>query len=242
MSVSGLSTVVVAMDGPSGSGKSSTARGVATRLGLRYLDTGAQFRAMTAWMLDQGVDLDDPAAIAAHAEQPVLVSGTDPQNPTITADDRDVAVAIRSQEVTTHVSAVASVPEVRRRLLELQRAIIGDGGIVVEGRDIGSVVAPEADVKLYLTADPGARAARRTAENGAGTVEATQADLLRRDAIDSGRTAAPLTMSDGAIHLDTTPYTLDEVVQQVVDLVEQAVAEPARPTSGAAAQPPGPTG
>jgi cytidylate kinase len=242
VSVSGISSVVVAMDGPSGSGKSSTARGVATRLGLRYLDTGAQFRAVTAWMLDHGVDLADPAAIAAHADKPVLVSGTDPQDPTITADDQDVSVAIRSQEVTTHVSAVASVPEVRRRLLELQRSIIGDGGIVVEGRDIGSVVAPDADVKLYLTADPGARAARRTAENGAGDVEATQADLLRRDAIDSGRQAAPLTMSDGAIHLDTTPYTLDEVVQQVVELVERAVAEPAGAADRAAEQPPGPTG
>ena len=238
MSVSGISSVVVAMDGPSGSGKSSTARGVATRLGLRYLDTGAQYRAVTAWMLDHGVDLADPAAIAAHADGPVLVSGTDPQHPTITADDQDVSVAIRSQEVTTHVSAVASVPEVRRRLLELQRAIIGAGGIVVEGRDIGSVVAPDADVKLYLTADPGARAARRTAENGAGTVEATQADLLRRDAIDSGRRTAPLTMSDGAIHLDTTPYSLDEVVQQVVELVERSVRAPVR----AAGQPPGPTG
>jgi cytidylate kinase len=238
VSVSGISSVVVAMDGPSGSGKSSTARGVATRLGLRYLDTGAQYRAVTAWMLDHGVDLADPAAIAAHADGPVLVSGTDPQHPTITADDQDVSVAIRSQEVTTHVSAVASVPEVRRRLLELQRAIIGAGGIVVEGRDIGSVVAPDADVKLYLTADPGARAARRTAENGAGTVEATQADLLRRDAIDSGRRTAPLTMSDGAIHLDTTPYSLDEVVQQVVELVERSVRAPVR----AAGQPPGPTG
>ena len=121
------------------------------------------------------------------------MSGTDPQHPTITVDGEDVAVAIRSQEVTDHVSAVASVPEVRQRLLELQRSIIGDGGIVVEGRDIGSVVAPDAEVKVYLTADPSARADRRTAENGAGTVEATEADLLRRDTIDCGRSAAPLT-------------------------------------------------
>ena len=110
---------------------------------------------------------------------------------------------------------MASVPEVRQRLLDLQREIIGDGGIVVEGRDIGSVVAPDAEVKVYLTADPAARAARRTAENGAGSVEATQADLLRRDAIDSGRAVAPAMMPDGAVHIDTTPYTLDEVVDQV---------------------------
>ena len=216
------STVVVAMDGPSGSGKSSTARGVAARLGLRYLDTGAQFRAVTAWMISHDVDLADPAAIAAQAGAPDLASGTDPGDPTITVDGTDVAHDIRSQPVTDHVSAVASVPEVRQRLLELQRSIIGGGGIVVEGRDIGSVVAPDAEVKLYLTADPAARAARRTAENGAASVEATQADLLRRDAIDSGRAAAPATMPDGATHLDTTPYTLDEVVDLVVSLVREA--------------------
>jgi cytidylate kinase len=223
VSNTGSSSVVVAMDGPSGSGKSSTARGVATRLGLRYLDTGAQFRAVTAWMLDHDVDLSDPAAIASRAAEIDIVSGTDPQHPTITADGKDVAVQVRSQAVTDHVSAVASVPEVRQLLLDLQRAVIGDGGIVVEGRDIGSVVAPDAAVKLYLTADPEARAARRTAENGAGSVAATRADLLRRDAIDSGRAVAPATMPDGALHLDTTPYTLEEVVQQVVDIVEQAV-------------------
>ena len=230
MSSNAVSRVVVAMDGPSGSGKSSTARGVATRLGLRYLDTGAQFRAVTAWMLERGVDFEDPAAIADLSDEPELVSGTDPENPTITVDGRDVAVAIRSQEVTTHVSAVASVPEVRRRLLRLQRMIIGEGGIVVEGRDIGSVVAPDAEVKVFLTADPSARAARRTKEVGAGDVDATQADLLRRDKIDSGRTASPLTMAEGAIHLDTTPYTLDEVVQQVVDIVDETVG--ARSDSG----------
>ncbi len=236
-SISGISSVVVAMDGPSGSGKSSTARGVATRLGLRYLDTGAQFRAVTSWMLDHGIDFDDPKAIAARAGDPEIMSGTDPQHPTITIDGKDVAVAIRTQAVTDHVSAVAAVPEVRQWLLELQRSIIGDGGIVVEGRDIGSVVAPDAEVKLFLTADPSARAERRTAENGAGSVEATEADLLRRDKIDSGRSAAPLLMADGAIHLDTTPYSLDEVVQQVVDIVDQAVGASSGPPAS-----PGSTG
>jgi cytidylate kinase len=223
VSITGIKGVVVAMDGPSGSGKSSTARGVATRLGLRYLDTGAQFRAVTLWMIDQGVDFFDPDDIASRAGEPELESGTDPQQPSITVDGTDVSVGIRSQAVTDHVSTVASVPEVRQRLLQLQRSIIGDGGIVVEGRDIGSVVAPDAQVKLFLTADPSARAARRTAENGAGSVEATEADLARRDAIDTSRKAAPLRMADGAVHLDTTPYTLDEVVQQVVDIVDEAV-------------------
>ena len=218
--------VVVAMDGPSGSGKSSTARGVADRLGLRYLDTGAQFRAMTVWMLRHGVDVHDADAVAAHAGEPVIVSGTDPLSPTITLDGDDVAEAIRSAETTAAVSPVATVPAVRTRLLDLQRATISaalaEGGIVVEGRDIGSVVWPDAEVKLYLTADPVARAARRAAENGDGSVEATRADLLRRDAIDSGRTTAPLVAPDGAIHLDPTPWTLEEVVDRVVEIVEQA--------------------
>jgi cytidylate kinase len=217
------------MDGPSGSGKSSTSRGVADRLGLRYLDTGAQFRAMTVWMLRHGVDVHDAEAVAAHAGDPEIVSGTDPLAPTITLDGEDVAEAIRSAETTAAVSPVATVPAVRERLLALQRAIIsaalGEGGIVVEGRDIGSVVWPEAEVKLYLTADPAARAARRAAETGDASVEATEADLLRRDAIDSARTAAPLVVPDGATHLDTTPWTLEEVVDRVVAIVEQARQE-----------------
>lgn len=214
--------VVVAMDGPSGSGKSSTSRGVATRLGLRYLDTGAMFRAMTWWMLEHDVDVDDREAVAANAYRPVLVSGTDPEGPTITVDGVDVAGPIRGQRVTSAVSAVSTVPEIRERLLREQRDIIGDGGIVVEGRDIGTVVAPEAPVKVYLTADPSARAARRTAEQSGVDVAATEQDLIRRDTIDSGRATAPLAMAADAHHIDTTPYSLDEVVEQVVALVEKA--------------------
>ncbi|MBW8751703.1 MAG: (d)CMP kinase [Propionibacteriales bacterium] len=214
------------MDGPSGSGKSSTSRGVADRLGLRYLDTGAQFRAMAVWMIRHGIDVHDTDAVAARAGDPEIVSGTDPLEPTIRLDGEDVAAAIRSAEATAAVSPVATVPAVRQRLLELQRAIIStalaEGGIVVEGRDIGSVVWPEAEVKLYLTADPAARAARRAAENGSRSVETTEAELLRRDAIDSGRTTAPLVVPDGAVHLDTTPWELDEVVDRVVAIVEEA--------------------
>ena len=133
--------VVVAMDGPSGSGKSSTSRGVATRLGLRYLDTGAMFRAMTWWMLENGIDVHDAEAVAAKADAPLLVSGTDPQGPTITVDGTDVAGPIRSAEVTSAVSAVSAVPEVRERLLREQRDIIGEGDIVdVRGSD-GAVFA-----------------------------------------------------------------------------------------------------
>ena len=218
--------VVVAMDGPSGSGKSSTSRGVARRLGLRYLDTGAMFRAMTWWMLEHDVDVDDAEAVAAAADAPLLVSGTDPEAPTITVDGVDVAGPIRSAEVTAAVSAVSAVPAVRERLLREQRDIIGAGGIVVEGRDIGTVVAPDAAVKVYLTADPEARAARRTAELTGVTVAATQQDLIRRDRLDSGRATAPLSMADDAHHIDTTPYTLEEVIEQVVVLVREATDEP----------------
>lgn len=217
-----MAGVVVAMDGPSGSGKSSTARGVATRLGLRYLDTGAMFRAMTWWMLEHHVDVDDAAAVAAYADQPLLVSGTDPQAPTITVDGVDVAAPIRGPEVTTAVSAVSAVPEVRQRLLVEQRDIIGAGDIVVEGRDIGTVVAPDAAVKVFLTADPEERAVRRAAEQSGTDVAATQQDLIRRDRFDSGRAASPLAMAADAHHLDSTPYTLDEVVDQVVALVQEA--------------------
>lgn len=224
MSEAPVAEIVVAVDGTSGSGKSSTCRGVARRLGLRYLDTGAQFRAMTWWLLRQGVDVHDTEAVAARAGEPRIESGTDPDAPTIHVDGEDVGVAIRTDEVNAAVSPVSTVPEVRARLLDLQREIIGTGGIVVEGRDIGSVVWPDAEVKVYLTADAEARAARRAAEQGGSDVTATQQSLLDRDRIDSGRTTAPLVMADGAVQIDTTPYTLEKVVDLVVGLAEQVRA------------------
>ena len=213
---------VVAIDGPSGSGKSSTSRGVADRLGLRYLDTGAMYRAITWWMLRQDVDVHVPAAVAARVEEPVILSGTDPLGPTLLVDGVDVGLAIRSDEVNAAVSPVAAVPAVRQRLLELQHEIIGAGGIVVEGRDIGSVVAPDADVKVFLTADAAARAHRRALEEGGADIEATRESLLARDEIDTGRTASPLVMADGAVHIDGTAYSLEDVVDLVVSLVEAA--------------------
>lgn len=217
--------VVVAIDGPSGSGKSSTSRGVAARLGLRYLDTGAMFRAVTWWLLENGIDVTDPAAVSAAAGRPVLESGTDPLMPTIVIGGQDASVAIRSGAVTASVSAVSAVPQVRLRLLDLQRRIIGAGGIVVEGRDIGSVVVPDAQVKVYLTADPASRALRRAAEEGGSDHGVTETALLERDRIDSTRAVAPLTMPEGAHHIDTTAYTLDEVVALIVDLVEASTGD-----------------
>jgi cytidylate kinase len=230
---------VVAIDGPSGSGKSSTSRGVAQALGLAYLDTGAMYRAMAWYMLDRGVDVTDPAAVAARADEPTLESTTDPAAPTIAVDGVDVSEAIRGEAVTGAVSPVAAVPEVRTRLVELQRAAVARAqaegrGIVVEGRDIGSVVLPDATAKIYLTADAAARAARRALEDAsragevapaAGDVEATAASLAARDAIDSGRAVAPLKMADGAVHVDGTHMTLQEVIDTVVGLVREAAAE-----------------
>ncbi len=226
---------MVAVDGTSGSGKSSTCRGVAERLGLRYLDTGAQYRAMTWWMLVHEIDVNDPAAVAALAGRPRVRSGTDPADPEIEVDGAEVRTEIRSDAVNAAVSPVSAVPEVRERLVALQREIIGSGGIVVEGRDIGSVVWPEAEVKVYLTADPAARASRRAAEAGSADLGATRESLLNRDRIDSGRAVAPLAQADGAVHIDTTDRTLDEVIEMVVGLAEEAASA----TDGSAPDDPG---
>jgi cytidylate kinase len=227
-----LARVVVAVDGPSGSGKSSVSREVALRLGLRYLDTGAMYRAVTWWMSERGVDVHDPAAVAALATAPDLTPGTDPASATITIDGSDVTGPIRSDAVTAAVSVVSAVPAVRTRMAQLQRSIIGAGGIVVEGRDIGTVVAPDADVKVFLTASEQARALRRTAEHSAldqpddAEVDATRASMLRRDHLDSSRLTSPLRRADDAVEIDATDLTLDEVVEAVsrlvLDRVEQA--------------------
>lgn len=231
----------VAIDGPSGSGKSSTSRGVARALGLEYLDTGAMYRAMAWYMLDQGVDVSDAAAVAARADVPRLTSTTDPDAPSIAVDGQDVSEAIRQDAVTGAVSPVATVPEVRAQLVTLQRAAIAAAqsrgrGIVVEGRDIGSVVMPDATAKIYLTADPAARAARRALEDaaraGAGgavpaaaDVEATAASLAERDRIDSGRKHSPLGLHEGAIHVDGTHLTLQEVIDTIVGIVREAAGQ-----------------
>ncbi|MQA84586.1 MAG: (d)CMP kinase [Streptosporangiales bacterium] len=223
-----LSTLVVAVDGPSGSGKSSTARGVARRLGLRYLDTGAMYRAVTWWMLRHDVDVGDAVAVAAHAGGPVLRVGADPEQPSVSVDDVDVSEPIRTREVSNAVSAVSAVPEVRRRLVALQREIIGSGGIVVEGRDIGTVVAPDAQMKVFLIASAEERAQRRTrdlvADQGA-TLNVTQAELARRDRLDSTRAASPLTKAGDAVEIDSTLIGLDEVIELVCKLaIERAGA------------------
>ncbi|GGN52123.1 (d)CMP kinase [Streptomyces kronopolitis] len=226
--------VIVAIDGPAGTGKSSTSKAVAAKLGLGYLDTGAQYRAITWWMLNNGIDVDDAIAVADAAAKPVIVSGTDPAAPTITVDGLDAAGPIRTQEVTAAVSAVSAVPEVRALITDLQRSIAAEApeGIVVEGRDIGITVLPDADLKIFLTASPEARAARRSGElkgkeAQATDLAATREALIKRDAADSGRKTSPLAKADDAVEVDTTELTLEQVIECVVTLIEGAGAEKA---------------
>jgi cytidylate kinase len=217
-------TLVIAVDGPAGSGKSSAAKGAARALGLRYLDTGAMYRAMTWWMLRSGVPVDDAAAVAARADAPVIEAGTDPDAPTISVDGTDVSGPIRTREVSNAVSAVSSVPAVRERLVALQREVIGGGDIVVEGRDIGTVVAPDAPVKVFLTASEAVRAQRRArdlAADPAASVQVTISEQARRDRLDSTRTASPLSKAADAVEIDSTELGLAEVVEAIVRLAKE---------------------
>jgi CMP/dCMP kinase len=219
--------LVIAMDGPAGSGKSTAARRVATELGLRYLDTGAMYRALTWWLREHGVELTDTAAVLARISEPRIAIGTDPAAPWITVDGHDVAGPIRGRDVSNTVSIVAAIPEVRAMLIAMQREIIADaaarGGIVAEGRDIGTVVAPDAAIKVYLTATEDVRAERRSADlaaDPAATVEATKREQARRDRRDAGQMA----MADDAVQVDTSLLSLNEVVRLVVDMARDRQA------------------
>ena len=215
---------VVAVDGPSGSGKSTVSRRLATRIDGVYLDTGAMYRAVTWAVLQAGVDLNDPDAIAKIALETELSIGTDPAAPHFAANGVNVDAPIRGAEVTQAVSAVAAVPTVRKHLVALQRAIIaGHPRIIVEGRDIASVVAPDADLKVYLTASSAARAQRRSSEDAAD-VAATEADLARRDKLDSSRKTDPLRQADDAVVVDTTGLGIDEVVAYLLELLNSKVS------------------
>ncbi len=220
---------IVAVDGTAGSGKSSVCRGVAARLGLHYLDTGAMYRAMTWSVLAAGVDVEDPHAVGAHVAGVELVSGTDPSRPSIHADGVDVTVAVRGEAVTAAVSAVSAVPAVRERLTGLQRRAVASAheagrGIVVEGRDIGTVVLPNADLKVFVTADPAVRAARRAAQDAelgrdGVDVAVIEAELRARDAKDASRAHSPLAKAGDAVVVDTSDLTLDATIDAVATLI-----------------------
>lgn len=210
-------TGVVALDGPSGTGKSTVARRLAARLGARYLDTGAMYRAATVATLRAGAALDDGVAITGVVENAKIEISTDPEHASVTLDGDPVDTEIRSAETTAAVSAVSAVPAVRALLVDAQRQLIGDGGIVVEGRDIGSVVWPTASPKVFLTASPEARAQRRAGELNAD-VAAIASDIARRDGLDSSRAASPLAQAADAVELDTTELDIDQVVQRLYEM------------------------
>ncbi len=217
--------MVIAIDGPAGTGKSSVSRGLARRLGARYLDTGSMYRIVTLAALRAGVDLADPQAIAAAAGAPLAV-GHDPDVDRALLGEEDVSAAIRGDEVTRAVSAVSAVPEVRSRLVELQRELAhGSDSVVVEGRDIGTVVLPDADLKIFLTASAQTRAGRRNDQNVAAGLpddyDTVLADVLRRDHLDSTRAVSPLRAAPDAVVVDTSDMTREEVIDRLCDLVAE---------------------
>lgn len=227
-----LSGFVIAVDGPSGSGKSSVSKQVARSLGFGFLDTGAMYRALTWWCLEQGVDLTDEDAVVAAAERFPLAIGTDPDAPTVTVDGTDVAVAIREPRISTSVSAVAKVLPVREILRVLQRRLIDEaaratGGVVAEGRDITTVVAPDAPVRILLTASEEARLARRSRElHGAAdarAVAATRSQVVDRDRADSAVSEFTVA-ADGVTTIDTSHLDFQGSVEAVLQVVEAARA------------------
>jgi cytidylate kinase len=221
-------SVVIAVDGPAGTGKSSVSRGLARALGARYLDTGAMYRIVTLAVLRAGIGLDDANSIAAVAAEAKLAVGYDPDEDRSYLAGEDVSTEIRGDEVTKAVSAVSAVPAVRTRLVELQRQLAaGTGSVVVEGRDIGTVVLTDADVKILLTASAQERARRRNDQNIANGLgddyEGVLADVQRRDHLDSTRAVSPLRAADDAVVVDTSDMSESEVIDHLVALVKQNV-------------------
>ena len=223
-------TKVIALDGPSGSGKSTVARGVAQALGWRYVDTGATYRAATLAVLRAGTELADADAVTGVVVAAAIDVSTDPGAAGVRLDGEDVTAVVRGPEVTAAVSAVSAVPAVRTQLVALQRRLAGETGAVLEGRDIGTAVFPDAAVKVFLDASADVRAARRAGDSDAGVsvtggqtaVAAVAADLARRDRLDSSRTASPLQAAPDAVHLDSSTLDAAQVVERVLDLARRA--------------------
>lgn len=229
---------VVAVDGPSGSGKSTVARALAARLGLDVLDTGAMYRAVTLAAIEEGVDPGDGDALGALAARVTIEVGE-----RVRLDGRDVSAAIRGPEVTGAVSEVSAHPQVRRVLVARQRAWVADrGGGVVEGRDIGTVVFPDAPLKVFLTASDAERARRRHGDEAAADrvadLERVAADLARRDALDQNRSTSPLAVAPDARVVDTTDRSVDDVVEELAALAAVRFSgtgdapSPPRPSAG----------
>lgn len=227
--------MIVAIDGPAGSGKSTVARALAAREHLTYLDTGAMYRAVTCAALERGVDISDADAVAALARGLDISLTAGAGGERLTVDGEDRTAQIRTPEVDVNVSAVAAVPAVREAMVALQRKAAEAGDVVAEGRDIGTVVFPAAEVKVYLSADPFARARRRavqrqggdtakdaSAQADAAETAAIEAELVARDKADSTREASPLRPAADAVHIDSTDLTVDEVCDRIAALMREA--------------------
>jgi cytidylate kinase len=218
-----MKTLIIAIDGPSGAGKGTIARAVAKRLGYRHVDTGAMYRALAWNALRHGIDLSDEAAVSALAHR----SDFDVSDGRVRADGHDVATAIRTPEMDIAASLVARQPHVREALIARQRALGAQGGIVMEGRDIGTVVFPGADVKIFLDASPEERARRRATDpahasgKGAAAIPEVATALAERDRLDSTRAASPLTVADDAVVIDTTTLSIGEAVDRVMEEVKR---------------------
>lgn len=226
--------MIVAIDGPAGSGKSTIAKEIARQLGFNKLDTGAMYRAVAYAALSRGVDLDDEAAIVALAQSiEIRFTNGIGEDTRLTIDGEDASAAIRTPEVDANVSKVSAYPGVRAAMLVHQRRAAEDRDIVAEGRDIGTVVFPNAEVKVFLTADPRERARRRvlqrhehdaqvpSADEIEAEVDETLAALKQRDKLDSSREVAPLVAAEDAVHVDSTSHTIDEVVEIIEGLIVQ---------------------
>jgi cytidylate kinase len=218
---------VIAIDGPAGTGKSSVSRRVATALGGNYIDTGAMYRVATLKALRAGAALDDPASIDKATDKVTISVTNDPEAQIVLMDGEDVTAEIRSDDVTRSVSAVSAVPAVRARLVQAQRDLAQSGLSVLEGRDIGTVVFPDATLKIFLTASPEARAQRRHDQNTAAGMNSDYQtvldDVIRRDHLDSTRATSPLRPAEDAVQVDTTDLGIEEVIAKLVELARNRI-------------------
>lgn len=216
--------LIIAIDGPAGSGKSTIGKRVAERLNYRYVDTGAMYRAVAWKALQQRVPLGDVEAVTRVARDAHMALQCNPQQFEIVVDGEDVTTAIRTPEVSDASSKISVIPAVRRELVAQQRRLGESGGVVMEGRDIGTVVFPQADLKIFLDASSGARAERRYAEHStkgeAGDLQQITEAVRKRDQRDASRNTSPMVAAKDAVHLDTTHLTVDQVVEKVLALVE----------------------
>ncbi len=227
--------MIVAIDGPAGAGKSTVAKAVARSLGYRYMDTGAMYRALAWKVMGHGVDCGDETALGRILQNTTVDLGADADAPSVTLDGVDVSGAIRTAEVGQTASRVSGLAAVRKRMAELQRAMGRGGSVVAEGRDMGTVVFPEAEVKVYLDASPETRARRRhkelVGESPGLTLEDTLADVMRRDRRDTERAVAPLRQADDAVLIDSTSLPVEAVVQRVLEEVRKKSNENGRTVS-----------